>query len=39
MSKSLRVAFIAVVVALTAGWLGLRAQNAALEQTPSSVGK
>ncbi len=39
MSRSLRVAFIAVIVALTAGWFGLRAQNAALEQTASPVGK
>ena len=32
MPRALRVAFIVVIAALATGWLGLRAQNASLEQ-------
>ncbi len=36
MNRTLRLACLAVIVALAAGWAGLHAQNASLEAAASS---
>lgn len=39
MTKSLRATFIAAIVVLAAGWLGLRSQNSQLETEISEASK
>jgi hypothetical protein len=39
MKTPLRIAFLIVIAALATGWLGLRAQNSALESAQAAAAK